>query len=375
MKTIIHIIKKELFQLKRDRKLFGIVILAPILQLIFLGYAATLDINNIDTIIFDQNKTSASRELIEKFTGSGYFTIRYFVNSLDEINELIDQNKASVAIIIPYDFETKLRKAETAALGIFIDGSDGNKASIGFGYIASITSAYSQKILIERMNKFGKKPDFKNINPEMRVWYNPDLKTRSYMVPSILGMIMMIITIALVSMAIVKEREVGTLEQLIVSPIKPYQLIIGKLIPYFLIANISLILIIIVMIFWFGINIRGSFILLYFASMIFVLSTMGLGLLASTVSKTQQQAMMISIFIFNMPIIYLSGFIFPIENMPDSIQIISYLIPLKYYLLIIRGIILKGTGFIELWDNFAIMFLLGISLLAFSSLRFKKRLE
>lgn len=375
IKIILHIIKKEFFQLKRDKKLFAIVILAPVLQLIFLGYAATMDINKIDTIIFDQSKSPMSRELINKFQSSGYFDIVAYVDNYEKINELIEANKASVAFVIPSDYEKKLNKNETSIIGVFLDGSDGNKAAITNGYIQSIISNYSLNLLSERINKIGTGLRLNNIEAKSRVWYNPDLKTRNYMVPSILALILMVITLALVSMALVKEREIGTLEQLIVTPIKPYQLIIGKLIPYFLIANISLILVILVMVYWFNINIRGSFLLLYLASLIFILSTMGLGLLASTISKTQQQAMMISIFAFNMPMIYLSGFIFPIENMPEVIQIISYFIPLRYFLLIIRGIILKGIGFIELWDNFIILIMMGIGLIIFSSLKFKKRLS
>ncbi|MGE5440265.1 MAG: ABC transporter permease, partial [Bacteroidota bacterium] len=213
------------------------------------------------------------------------------------------------------------------------------------------------------------------LTPEVRVWYNPDLKTRNFMVPSIMGLVLMVITTILMSMAVVKEREIGTLEQLIVTPIKPYQLIIGKMIPFMIIGFLEVLLVTSIMTLWFGIPVRGSFLFLIFSSLLFVMSTLGLGLFVSTISKTQQQAMMVAQFGLMMPMIYLSGFAFPIENMPQIIQVITYAIPLRYYITILRGIILKGTGFSELWLETLVLFLIGVVILIASSLRFRKRLE
>ncbi|HEX2963233.1 MAG TPA: ABC transporter permease [Ignavibacteriales bacterium] len=376
MKTIINIIIKEFIQVRRDKRLFGIVFMAPILQLIFLGYAATMDVNTVHTAVFDQDKTVTSREFIRSFERSGYFSIDYYVQSYEEIADLVNRGKVLDAIVIPTDFEKKVNTMQTAPLQVIFDGSDGNKTSIAFGYVQSIASSYSKNILLEAREKSGMKLSISGtLTPEVRVWYNPDLKTRNFMVPSIMGLVLMVITTILMSMAVVKEREIGTLEQLIVTPIKPYQLIIGKMVPFMIIGFLEVLLVTSIMTFWFGIPVRGSFLFLIFSSLLFVMSTLGLGLFISTISKTQQQAMMVAQFGLMMPMIYLSGFAFPIENMPQIIQVITYAIPLRYYITILRGIILKGTGFSELWLETLILFLIGVVILIASSLRFRKRLE
>ncbi|MCU7492698.1 MAG: ABC transporter permease [Ignavibacteria bacterium] len=376
MKTIINIIIKEFIQVRRDKRLFGIVFMAPILQLIFLGYAATMDVNTVHTAVFDQDKTVTSREFIRSFERSGYFSIDYYVHSYEEIVDLVNRGKVLDAIVIPTDFEKKVNTMQTAPLQVIFDGSDGNKTSIAFGYVQSIASSYSKNILLEAREKSGMKLSISGtLTPEVRVWYNPDLKTRNFMVPSIMGLVLMVITTILMSMAVVKEREIGTLEQLIVTPIKPYQLIIGKMVPFMIIGFLEVLLVTSIMTLWFGIPVRGSFLFLIFSSLLFVMSTLGLGLFVSTISKTQQQAMMVAQFGLMMPMIYLSGFAFPIENMPQIIQVITYAIPLRYYITILRGIILKGTGFSELWLETLVLFLIGVVILIASSLRFRKRLE
>lgn len=376
MKTIINIIIKEFIQVRRDKRLFGIVFMAPILQLIFLGYAATMDVNTVHTAVFDQDKTETSREFIRNFERSGYFSVDYYVDNYSQITDLINRGKVLDAIIIPTDFEKKINTMQTAPLQVIFDGSDGNKASIAFGYVQSIAGSYSKNILLEAREKTGMKLSISgSLTPEVRIWYNPDLKTRNFMVPSIMGLVLMVITTILMSMAIVKEREIGTLEQLIVTPIKPYQLIIGKIIPFMIIGFLEVLLVTSIMTFWFDIPVRGSFLYLIFASLLFVLSTLGLGLFISTISKTQQQAMMVAQFGLMLPMIYLSGFAFPIENMPRIIQYITYVIPLRYYINILRGIILKGVGFADLWQETLVLFLMGAVILLASSMRFRKRLE
>ena len=261
-------------------------------------------------------------------------------------------------------------------LQAIFDGSDGNTASIASGYTAQIISNYSQYLLLESMNKTGRKiiPTGK-ISSEARVWYNPTLKTRNFMVPGIVGLLLSIVTLLLTSLAIVKEKEIGTLEQLIVTPIKPHQLILGKLIPFVVLGFIAVIIVLAAMRIVFAMPVRGSLIFLFASSFLYILSALGLGLFVSTISKTQQQAMMISIFGILMPMVYLSGFAFPIENMPKIIQYISYVIPLRYFINIIRGVILKGVGFYELWLDAAALFFMGILILFLSSRRFQKRLE
>ena len=376
MKTIFQFIIKELLQVKRDKKMLVVIFMAPILQLIFLGYAANMDVNVIHTTIYDQDKTSTSRDFIKRFEQSGYFTIDHYVNNYEEVTDLLNEGKTLVAIVIPKDFEKKINRRETAPLQTLFEGSDGNKASIALGYIQGIATKFSQGIVAETKDKLGMKISLSgSLIPEVRVWYNPEMKTRNYMVPGILGLILMISTISLMSMAVVREREIGTLEQLIVTPIKNYQLILGKLIPFTLIGFVVLIIVMIIMTQWFGIVVRGNRLFLLFTALLFVLSNLGIGLFISTVSKTQQQAMMASVFAIMMPMIYLSGFAFPIENMPVVVQYITYLIPLRYFITILRGIVLKGIGFSSLWFETLILFGMGVTLLIFSSLRFSKKIE
>lgn len=376
MKLILAIIIKEFLQLRRDPRLFGIIFIAPVVQLILLGYAANLDINNINTIVYDQDKTAESRNLIEKFERSGYFTMNHYVDNYDQVMNYINKGDDLWALVIPKDFEKKLQRGEQVKIQALFDGSDGNKASIAFGYVTGVVSSYSQNVLVDVINRSGmRSPAGVNINPEVRVWYNPELKTRVFMLPGIMGLLLTIITTSLMAMAIVKEREIGTLEQIIVTPIKPAQLIIGKTIPFIVFGFIDVLIVTFVMVFWFGIAVRGSFLFLMAASFIYVLSSLGLGLFISTVSRTQQQAMMVAMFGVLLPMNFLSGFAFPIENMPGWIQPITYLIPLRYYITILRGVILKGDGFLQLIPQTAALLGIGILILAASSLRFRKRLE
>lgn len=376
MKTIIQFIIKELLQFKRDKKMLAVVFMAPILQLILLGYGANMDVNIVHTTIFDQDKTVTSREYIINLEESGYFAIDHYTSSYKEVTELINDGKTIVGIVIPKDFEKKLNRRESVSIQTLFEGSDGNTASISLGYIQGITNRFSQKVVVETKDKYGIKiPVAGSLVPEVRVWYNPEMKTRNYMVPGIMGLILMITTLSLMSMAIVREREIGTLEQLIVTPIKKYQLLIGKLIPFTLIGFVVLFIVMVIMTQWFGIVVKGSKLFLLFAALLFVLSNLGLGLFVSTVSKTQNQAMMASVFALMMPMIYLSGFAFPIENMPQVVQYITYLIPLRYFITILRGIVLKGIGFSSLWVETLILFGMGAALLIMSSFRFSKKIE
>ncbi len=376
MKIILSIIIKEFLQLKRDPRLFGVVFIAPVLQLILFGYAANMDVNTVHTAVFDQDKSVTSRNFIQRFEYSGYFKIDDYVDSYNQINKDINDNKVLWALVIPKDFEKDINRMRPAPVQAIFDGSDGNKASIAMGYIQGIITNYSKNILLQAADKTGRKiPAVGSLVPEVRVWYNPELKTRVFMVPSIMGLILAIITTILMSMAIVKEREVGTLEQLIVTPIKPAQLVIGKMIPFILLGFLDSLIVLGVMDFWFGIGIRGSFIFLMVSSFVFVLSTLGIGLFISTISKTQQQAMMVAQFGILMPMLYLSGFAFPISNMPKILQYISYLIPVRYYIEILRAVILKGASFTELLPQFLILLFIGVVILFASALRFRKRLE
>lgn len=376
MKTIYHFIIKELLQVKRDKKMLVIIFMAPILQLIFLGYAANMDVNIVHTTIYDQDKTETSRNFIERLVETGYFKIDYYAKNYEEITDLLEDGKTLVAIVIPKDFEKKINRRETTQLQTLFEGSDASKASMALGYIQGVSTRFSQNLIMETKDKLGMKISLSgSLTPEVRVWYNPEMKSRIFMVPGILGLVLMISTISLMSMAIVREREIGTMEQLIVTPIKKYQLLVGKLIPFTMIGFVILLIVMIIMTQWFGITVRGNVLFLLFAAFLFILSNLGIGLFISTVSKTQQQAMMASVFALMMPMIYLSGFAFPIENMPKFFQYITYAIPLRYFITIIRGVVLKGIGFSSLWMETLILFGMGVSILVLSANRFSKKVE
>ena len=375
MKPILYFVRKEFLQFRRDPKMLAMILVAPIVQLILLGYAANFDVEIVHTAVFDQDKSETSRLFIEKFRSSGYFAVDNYVENYNQLQKLVDGADVILGIVIPDNFQNKINRNEQATVQAIFDASDGNNASISAGYVQAVISDYSQKILIERMTLSGKGvKSYLPIQAEIRVWYNPELKTRNFMVPGIVGLLLMLITLILTSLAVVKEKEIGTLEQLIVTPIKPYQLILGKLIPFAILGFIAVILVLTAMSVVFSISVRGDVLFLFFATFIYILSTLGLGLFVSTISKTQQQAMMLAIFTIMLPMVFLSGFTFPIENMPEAIQYVTYLIPLRYFMTIIRGIILKGTGPADLWIESLMMLIIGFTILVLSAYRLRKTL-
>ncbi len=376
MKTVFHIIRKEFLQLKRDPKMLVLMLVAPIIQLTFLGYAANLDVEKIHIAVFDQDKSHESRLYIELLENTGYIFVEAYVNDYDSALELIDEREVIAALIIPIDFEKKIIRHVQAPIQCLFDGSDGNTASISAGYIQQATLDYAQGVMTDFYDRAGIKiQPAGNIDIEIRAWYNPELKTRVFMVPAIVALLLMMVTLLLTSLAVVKEKEIGTLEQLIVTPIRPWQLILGKLVPFAILGLVAVIIVLTAMYVIFGIGVRGSILFLFISALVFILSTLGIGLFISTISRTMQQAMMLSIFVAMMPMIYFSGFAFPLENMPEIIQRIAYAIPLKYFITIIRGVVLKGIGFAELWGDFLILLCLGIAIFIFSTLRFNKKLD
>ncbi|MBA4312247.1 MAG: ABC transporter permease [Chlorobiaceae bacterium] len=374
MKTIIHIIKKEFLQIRRDKRMLALSILAPVIQLVLLGYAATTDIRDIPMLLVNQDRSSVSREFVNQFVNSGYFVIKETVDSPNQVDEFIDNGHVWLALIIPPDFSKNIESGKVATVQLIADGSDANSANISIGYASQIIGRYSQAIILNSSVRAQMQTKPGKVVPEVRVWFNPELKSRNFMVPGVLAMVLMIITMTLTSLAIVKERENGTFEQLIVTPIKPYQLILGKLLPFVIIGAIDVALVLVVARFWFVVPFRGSVLLIFGLSGLFVLTTLGLGLFVSTISKTQQQAMMTAQFFFFMPFIFFSGFTFPIENMPQIIQYLTYIIPLRYYIVIVRGIFLKGVGVAELWTQALALLIFGVAILTLSVMRFRKRL-
>lgn len=379
MKTIIHIIIKEFWQIRRDRRMLGLALGAPLIQLMLLGYAATTDIKSIPMIVHDQDKSSMSREFIRQFTNSGYFVVENDANSSKEIDIYIEKGKAWIALVIPTNFGNTILARRTVPVQLIADGSDANSANISLGYATQIVATYSRSILAETIQRTssgetGASVTPVRVNAEVRVWYNPDLKSANFMVPGVVALVLMIVTMTLTSLGLVKEKELGTLEQLMVTPIQAYQLIIGKLLPFVIIGAIDVTFVLTVARFWFEVPMRGNVPLLYGLSGLFILTTLGLGLFVSTISRTQQQAMMTAQFFIFMPFTFLSGFTFPIENMPHWVQVITYIIPLRYFITIIRGIFLKGVGIAELWPQALALLVFGGVILSLSVLRFRKRL-
>lgn len=375
MRTIIDIVKKEFIQLRRDPRMIPIIFIAPILQLIIIGYAVTFDVKNISLVICNLDKSQISREFYSSFEASGYFNNDFFVDEIDEIDYYLDKSLANVALVIPKDFSKNISKGISTKVQIILDGADANSANISLGYISSLTLNFNKKILLDFKNKSGEEFKFTQVTPETRIWFNPELISAKYFIPGIIGLLLTLMTILLTAMAIVKEKEIGTLEQLIVTPIKSWELILGKLIPFIIIGFVDVFIVIMAGRYIFDVPLKGSLLLLLFSCIPFLFSTLGIGLFASTISRTQQQAMMISVFLGMLPFIYLSGFTFPIDNMPEIIQFVTHFIPLKYFLIIIRSLFLKGVGFAEIWDEMLIMFVIGVVILVLSLLRFRKRLD
>ena len=370
---VIEIVKKEFHQIRQDKRMLLLSFMAPLLQVLLLGYSATTDIKYSTMVVCDMDKTAASREFIERFTTSGYFVHGYSVDVPGGIDCFIEHGKAAVALVIPPQFAAMVAARRTVPVQMIFDGTDANSANIVLGYATQIAAQYSQSIVQQTSMRQPVRTTGR-IVPDLRIWFNPDLKSSNYMVPGVVAFVLMIITMTLTSLGLVKERELGTLEQLMVTPIKPYQLIIGKLIPFVIIGFIDVVGVLAIARFWFGVPMHGNLLVLFFLSGLFILTTLGLGLFISTIARTQQQAMLIAQFFFLMPFIFLSGFTFPIANMPVIIQYVTYLIPLRYFLEIVRGIFLKGSGLAELWPQAVALLSFGIIILSLSVMRFEKKL-
>jgi ABC-2 type transport system permease protein len=367
MRRVLFLVWKELIELRQDPRLIGVVVIAPILQLVLLGYAATTDIRDVRVVVADADRSVASRELIERFRRSRNFTIVDVVNNVDDIDRYLERGTAAMALSIPADYGARLAAGRPQSVQIVADGSDANSTTIGLGYATNLIAGYAQQLLPAMATPSA------GIEPRVRIWFNPQLESRDFMIPGILALLLLVVTTNLSSMGIVRERELGTLEQLNVTPLHRWELIVGKLLPYGLVGMVDVALVLAVAIGWFHVPMRGSMGLLIVLTLVYLLTTLGLGLFVSTISSTQQQAMMTSMFFFLMPMMYLSGFVFPIENMPAVIQPITYLIPLRYYLVILRSIFLKGVGLETLWKNALALGVWGVVILTLAILRSTKR--
>ena len=370
MRRVMHLVRKEFLELRQDPRLFGIVIIAPILQLTMLGYAATTDVLDVPVVVVDQDGSATSRQLITRFDTSRNFALVDIVASIDDIGRYLDTGDAWLALTIPAGYGDRISTRRPVAIQFVADGTDANSTNVALGYARALVAAYASELAVLGTGRVATPL----IRADVRVWYNASLESQDFMIPGILALVLLVVTTNLSSMAIVREKEQGTLEQLNVTPLARWELILGKLLPYAALGMLDVLLVVAVAVGWFEVPFRGSFALLLAMSLVYLLTTLGLGLFVSTVSHTQQQAMMTTSFAFLLPMIFLSGFIFPIENMPDVIQQATYLIPLRYFLVILRGIFLKGVGLDVLWPQALALLGWGVAILTLATLRSTKRL-
>lgn len=371
------VVRKEFIQILRDPRTLALTFAMPVIQLFLLGFAATNDVRQVPLAVWDQDKSAASRALIDAYRAADYFRVAWDADSQADIQDLVDQGKARAGMVIPPDYSRRLATGQTAQVAFFIDGSDPSVAGTALAAATLIGQAKGARLSLERLAGRGAATAALASPPlelRTRVWFNPDLVSAYYMVPALIGLILQFLTVILTATAIVRERERGTIEQLIVTPIRSWELVLGKLTPYLLIGFIDTLEILLAGMLIFGVPINGSVPLLLALSGLFLVTTLGLGLFISTMASTQQEAMITSIF-FNLPSIFLSGFFFPLEAMPQPLQVISYVIPLRYFLVIVRGVVLKGVGLAAIWPEVAALTVFAVVIMGAAALRFHKRLD
>ncbi len=371
-----EVVRKELLQLKRDPRLRRILFVAPMIQLVVFGYAVSTDVRDTATYLVDQDRTQLTRELADAFVASGYFRIVARSQDPGDVVRALDHGEATVGLVIPPGFTREVASGgggPAAEVQLLIDGTNSNIATVALGYGEKILRAFGAQVAARAFGGGGAgSARGQPIELSERAWYNPSLDSRNYNVPAVVGTLMMLISLLLTALAIVREREIGTLEQLMVSPLSPGELIVGKTIPFAMIAFFDLGAVTTLAILWFDVPFRGSLPLLLLASLLFILPALGVGLLISTISATQQEAYMASFLLF-MPTILLSGFMFPVASMPELFQWLTLVNPLRHYLVIVRGVFLKGAGIDTLWPQLLALLGLGVGLLTLAATRFRKR--
>ena len=371
---IFQIVWKEVIQIRRDRRMFGLVLLMPVMELFIFGYVVATDLDNIDLAVCDYSQSAESRAYVEQLERSGYFRIRAQCKGVGTISRLLDRGQVKVALAIPPDFAAKLKRNQPAEVMAALDGSNSNTAMIASSYLEQIT--LTQAVDVQLVDRSGGSQTLRHpmVSVEPRVWFNPELRSVKFMVPAIICVLLMESLVILTAIAIVKEKERGTMEQLIVTPIRAYELILGKAIPFIGLGYMNVGVVILVGTYWFEVAIRGSVLLLLGLSGLFILTCLGMGLVVSAVSNTQQQASMAGQFVI-LPNMFFSGFMFPIASMPPLVQKLTYMIPLRYYITIARGIFLKGAGWAELKDEAAILLVYGVIILSLATVFFRKQIR
>ena len=376
LRRIVELLIKEFLEFKRDRSARFRLLVPPVIQMVLFGYAATFEVFNVSTAVLDQDHTQESRSFIAAFTNSSRFKVTMVARTRAETQDAIERSDAQVAIVVPPGFAELLRKGQTSPIQTLVDGTNSNTALIALGYVGQIAGAFGQDYALDLAQRTGRAlgPPMVQVAMEERYWYNPNLNSRWFFVPGVIGTLTLVTIINLTAFAIVREREVGTLEQILVTPIRPVEFIIGKTLPFFLIGLVEVLIAAGVGMFWFHVPFEGNPLVLLLGTCLFLLSTLAIGLLISTVCMTQQQAFASNFFVLN-PMFILSGFSFPIASMPDVLQWFTYVDPLRYSLVIIRGTYLKGVGMDVLWPQMLALAALGIGLLAIAVLRFRKSLD
>lgn len=368
----VSLIRKEFLHIFRDPRALAVMFAMPIVQLVLLGYAATTDVEHLRTAVADRDKSSASRELIEAYRASNYFDITVYVESEQQLEYLVDSGEVRAGLVIPPGYGAEIAAGGQAQVAFVIDGSDPSVANTVFSASQSVGRAHSMRTMERTL---GIDPDnLPGVGVRPRVWYNPEMKSANFMIPGIMGIILYFLTALFTAMSIVREREQGTIEQLIVTPIRPLELIVGKVVPYVFIAFFDVLEVLAIGVFWFGVPVRGSLGLLLGLAALFLLTSLGIGIFISSVANTQQEAMLLTFFTL-FPSIFLGGFFFPIEAMPGWLQAITYVVPLRYMLTVIRGIILKGVGLEILYQQVIALVVFGAAIMLLAASRFRKRLE
>ena len=369
-KRIGSIIRKEFFQIKRDKRTIAIIILMPIMELLLFGYAASTSVDHIPTVVLNNDIGIESRVLLDSLVNSQYFDLDYNAKSIDEVQEYIDNGDAKAGIVISPEYSEYIKSGKTAQIQLIVDGTDPTTAQTILSSAGGVVQSMSVEIIEKTLGTTMPQP----LDLRSRVWYNPDMSSLYFNIPGLIGVILQTVTLMLTSFSIVRERERGTMEQLIVTPITKMELMVGKIIPYVVIGFVDIVLALALSLFWFRVPIAGSITLLLIYSVIFLFGALGVGLVISVVSKSQLQAMQLSMFMI-MPNILLSGYMFPREAMPKVINALSTVLPLTYFIEVLRGIILKGNGFAELYKEFFILLAFGVFFLALATFKFKKKIE
>jgi len=370
-KRVKAVARKEFVQIRRDIRSLILALVIPAVMMILFGYAVTMDIKEFPVGVYDQNRTQKSAQFIRGFEKSGYFSIKDYSDNYSQLERLIEKGEIKIGLVIPENFSKGITAGEEVKVQVILDGSDANTSTIGLGYLSGLVSSYSNDLWLEKKII----PNFQlPLNPQIRIWYNQDLKSQNFIIPGLIAVIMMIMGGLLTSLCIAREWERGTMEQLLATPIKPSELVGGKFIPYFAIGLFDVTMVVLLGVFVFGVPLRGDILFLAGSSVIFLLGATGIGMLISILTKSQLLANMLGILTTFLPSYLLSGFIFPIFNMPKPIQLLTYLVPARYFIIILQGIFLKGSGIKVLWYDFLFLILFSFLVVGLAITRFRKKL-